>query len=100
MDRQCGPPFRNRAVLVAFLEKRGAEVVVRVRKIGTNVGRLTQMHDRLVEPAFPREHVADAVVDQGKPQTVMTMCTARTARERGPKTGNRDCARPTSPQEV
>src|SRR5207302_8137428 len=89
MDRQRGPPFGNRAVQIAFLEKRGAEIVVRVRKVGTNVGGLTQMHYRFIELAFSREHVADAVVNQGKTQAVVTMFAVGTDGERALKIGKR-----------
>src|SRR4029077_11353691 len=34
MDRQCGAPLRNCAVQISLLKKRGAKIVMRIRKIG------------------------------------------------------------------
>ena len=66
MDRQRRAPLRDRSVQIALFKKRGPEIVMRVGKIRTELDRLAQMNDRLIELTFAGEHVADAVVNEGE----------------------------------
>src|SRR4030095_16237082 len=89
MDGQRGLVFGDRAVEIAFLKKRGAKIVMRVRKIRPEIDRLPQMNDRFVQPTFAREHIADAVVNDGEAEIVMALFTARTDVEGFLKIGKR-----------
>src|SRR5205814_2234423 len=73
MDRQHGPPFRNRAVQISLLKQSGAEIVMRIRKVGSQLNRLAKMRDCITKLAFLREHVVGAVMNDRETLIVVAM---------------------------
>src|ERR1051325_660459 len=83
LDRHCLLPMGDRLIEPAFLEQRDAEVVVRVRVIGTQGDRFFIMRNRLIGLLFADKRIGKIVMDESQSEVVVALGALRPDLERG-----------------